>query len=68
MPFMASGLGFDTINIGAGISDLDQLYRLRETGQTVRVFEAGSGVGITWYWNRYPGCRFDSESFSPAWS
>jgi len=59
---------FDTIVIGAGISGLYQLYRLRELGQKVRVFEAGSGVGGTWYWNRYPGCRFDSESYSYGYS
>ena len=34
----------------------------------VRVFEAGTGVGGTWYWNRYPGARFDSESYSYAYS
>jgi cation diffusion facilitator CzcD-associated flavoprotein CzcO len=64
----APGLDFDTIVIGAGISGLYQLYRLREMGQTVRVFEAGTGVGGTWYWNRYPGCRFDSESYSYGYS
>ena len=41
-----------------------QLYRLRELGLSVRVFETGAGVGGTWYWNRYPGARFDSESYS----
>jgi cation diffusion facilitator CzcD-associated flavoprotein CzcO len=64
----ARGLDCDTIVIGAGISGLYQLYRLREIGQTVRVFEAGTGVGGTWYWNRYPGCRFDSESYSYGYS
>jgi cation diffusion facilitator CzcD-associated flavoprotein CzcO len=68
MPEPARGLDFDTIVIGAGISGLYQLYRLRELGQTVRVFEAGTGVGGTWYWNRYPGCRFDSESYSYGYS
>src|SRR5262249_2403746 len=62
------GLAYDPIIIGAGISGLYQLYRLREMGQTVRVFEAGTGVGGTWYWNRYPGCRFDSESYSYGYS
>ena len=63
-----SGLDYDTIVIGAGISGLYQLYRLRELGQKVRVFESGTGVGGTWYWNRYPGCRFDSESYSYGYS
>jgi cation diffusion facilitator CzcD-associated flavoprotein CzcO len=67
-PATAPGLDFDTIVIGAGISGLYQLHRLREMGQKVRVFEAGTGVGGTWYWNRYPGCRFDSESYSYGYS
>ncbi|MCB1742413.1 MAG: NAD(P)-binding protein, partial [Gammaproteobacteria bacterium] len=45
---------FDVIIIGAGISGLYQLHRLRELGLNVRIFEAGSDVGGTWYWNRYP--------------
>ena len=45
-----------------------QLYRLRELGMRVRVLEAGTGVGGTWYWNRYPGARFDSESYSYGYS
>jgi cation diffusion facilitator CzcD-associated flavoprotein CzcO len=59
---------YDAIVIGAGISGLYQLYRLRELGMRVRVFEAGTGVGGTWYWNRYPGARFDSESYSYSYS
>jgi cation diffusion facilitator CzcD-associated flavoprotein CzcO len=59
---------FDAIIIGAGISGLYQLYRLRELGFRVLVLEAGTGVGGTWYWNRYPGARFDSESYSYAYS
>jgi len=59
---------YDAIIIGAGMSGLYQLYRLRELGLRVRVFEAGTGVGGTWYWNRYPGARFDSESYSYAYS
>ena len=58
----------DAIVIGAGISGLYQLYRLRELGMTVRVFETGSNVGGTWYWNRYPGARFDSESWTYGYS
>jgi cation diffusion facilitator CzcD-associated flavoprotein CzcO len=70
----AAGTGsveqFDAIVIGAGVSGLYQLYRLRELGLSVRCFEDGSGVGGTWYWNRYPGCRFDSESetYGYSWS
>ena len=59
---------FDAIIIGAGVSGLYQLYRLRELGMKTRVFEAGSGIGGTWYWNRYPGARFDSESWSYGYS
>jgi cation diffusion facilitator CzcD-associated flavoprotein CzcO len=61
---------FDAIVIGAGVSGLYQLYRLRELGLAVRCFEDGGGVGGTWYWNRYPGCRFDSESetYGYSWS
>ena len=61
-------LDYDAIVIGAGISGLYQLHRLRELGLSVKVFEAGTGVGGTWYWNRYPGARFDSESYSYAYS
>jgi cation diffusion facilitator CzcD-associated flavoprotein CzcO len=59
---------FDAIIIGAGMSGMFQLLRLRELGMRVRVFETGSGVGGTWYWNRYPGARFDSESYSYGFS
>src|ERR1700731_5182289 len=61
-------LDFDAIIIGAGVSGLYQLYKLRELGLTVRVFETGTGVGGTWYWNRYPGARFDSESWTYGYS
>ena len=64
----AAALDYDAIVIGAGISGMYQLYRLRELGMRVRVFEAGTGVGGTWYWNRYPGARFDSESYSYQYS
>lgn len=59
---------YDAIIIGAGISGMFQLHRLREQGMSVRVFEAGTGIGGTWYWNRYPGARFDSESYSYHYS
>ncbi len=61
-------LDFDAIVIGAGMSGMYLLYRLRELGLRVRVLEAGTGVGGTWYWNRYPGARFDSESYSYGYS
>jgi len=63
-----AGLDFDAIVIGAGRSGMYQLIRLRALGLSVRVLEAGSGVGGTWYWNRYPGARFDSESYSYGFS
>ncbi|EKD01609.1 FAD dependent oxidoreductase [Trichosporon asahii var. asahii CBS 8904] len=52
----------DAVVLGAGVSGLYQLYQLREAGFKVRAFEAGGDVGGTWYWNRYPGARFDSEA------
>ena len=58
----------DVIIIGAGLSGLYQLYRVRELGLSARVIEAGTGVGGTWYWNRYPGARFDSESYTYGFS
>ena len=59
---------FDVVVIGAGVTGLYALYRLRELGLSVRVLDEASGVGGTWYWNRYPGCRFDSESYSYGYS
>ncbi len=59
---------YDAIVIGAGVSGLYQLYRLRELGLKTRVFEGGDNVGGTWFWNRYPGARFDSESWSYGYS
>src|SRR5712671_6563221 len=67
MPVESRG-PYDAIVIGAGISGMYQLHRLRGLGLRVRVFEAGGGVGGTWYWNRYPGARFDSESWTYGYS
>src|SRR5262249_40722583 len=53
---------FDAVIVGAGFAGMYMLHRLRGIGFSVRVFEAGSGVGGTWYWNRYPGARCDVES------
>ena len=58
-PQSAKAANFDAIIIGAGISGIFMLYRLRELAMTARVFETGTNVGGTWYWNRYPGARFD---------
>lgn len=52
----------DAMVIGAGVAGLYQLHRLREMGMKVRAYETASGVGGTWYWNRYPGARFDSQA------
>jgi acetone monooxygenase (methyl acetate-forming) len=59
----SSGVDYDAIIVGAGIAGLYQLYRLREMGLKVRALDAGSEVGGTWYWNRYPGARVDSQSY-----
>src|ERR1700704_4508175 len=67
-PATSPAQDYDAIVIGAGLSGMYQLYRLRELGLRVRVLEAGSNVGGTWYWNRYPGARFDSESYSYGFS
>ena len=59
---------YDVLIIGAGVTGLYSLYRFRELGFTVRSFEDATGVGGTWYWNRYPGARFDSESYTYGYS
>jgi len=53
---------FDAVVVGAGFSGMYMLHRLREMGLSVRVYDKAEGVGGTWYWNRYPGARCDSES------
>ena len=58
----------DVLIIGAGMSGLYQLLRVRELGLSARVIESGTDVGGTWYWNRYPGARFDSESYTYGFS
>ena len=59
---------YDAVVVGAGFAGLYMLHRLREAGFRVRVIEAGSGVGGTWYWNRYPGARCDVESMEYSYS
>jgi len=58
----------EAIIIGAGVCGIYQLYRLKELGVGAIVLEAGDDLGGTWYWNRYPGARFDSESISYGYS
>ncbi|MGH3250999.1 MAG: flavin-containing monooxygenase [Trebonia sp.] len=57
----------DVVVVGAGVIGIYQLYLAREAGYSVQMIEAGSGVGGTWYWNRYPGARYDSESYTYAY-
>ncbi|MEA2780910.1 MAG: hypothetical protein QOK29_2454, partial [Rhodospirillaceae bacterium] len=58
----------DVVIVGAGFAGLYMLHRIRQLGLSVRVIEAGGGVGGTWYWNRYPGARCDVESMSYSYS
>ena len=54
----------DAVVVGAGFSGIYMLHHLRDVlGLSARVYEAADGVGGTWYWNRYPGARCDSESY-----
>ncbi len=53
----------DAVVVGAGFAGMYALYKLREQGLNVQAFEAGTSVGGTWYWNRYPGARVDSQSY-----
>jgi (2,2,3-trimethyl-5-oxocyclopent-3-enyl)acetyl-CoA 1,5-monooxygenase len=55
---------FDAVVIGAGITGMYQVYVLRNMGFSVRGYDGASDVGGTWYWNRYPGCRLDTESYT----
>jgi (2,2,3-trimethyl-5-oxocyclopent-3-enyl)acetyl-CoA 1,5-monooxygenase len=66
--FTKTDLDFDVIIIGAGITGMYTLYRLREQGYSVHVFEKNGEVGGTWTMNRYPGCKLDSESYTYPYS
>src|SRR5215211_5361488 len=59
---------FGAIIVGAGFGGLRMLYELRRLGVTAKVIEAGADVGGTWFWNRYPGARTDSESWVYCYS
>ena len=58
----------EVIIVGAGVCGIYQLYRLLELGVDTTLIEAGDDLGGTWFWNRYPGARFDSESISYGYS
>jgi cyclohexanone monooxygenase len=62
------GTRYDAVVVGAGFAGMYMLHRLRGLGLNARVFEAGGGVGGTWYWNRYPGARCDVESMQYSFS
>src|SRR6202023_2517158 len=62
------GTVIDAVVVGAGFAGMYMLHRLRGLGLSARVFEAGNGVGGTWYWNRYPGARCDVESLQYSFS
>jgi cyclohexanone monooxygenase len=65
----ASGApSYDAVVVGAGFAGLYMLYKLRQLGLRARAYEAGGGVGGTWYWNRYPGARCDIESMQYSYS
>ena len=65
---MSPGRQLDAVIVGAGFAGLYMLHRLRGLGLSARVYEAGDGVGGTWYWNRYPGARCDVESMDYSYS
>src|SRR6266536_1629970 len=59
---------YEIIVIGAGVAGIYQIKRLADLGIDATVLEAGGDLGGTWYWNRYPGARFDSESYTYGYS
>lgn len=64
MPDPRTHPDYDAIVIGAGVTGIYQTYLLHKAGLTVLGIEAAEDVGGTWYWNRYPGCRLDTESYA----
>ena len=65
---MKKATDFDVVVVGAGFAGMYMLHRLRDLGLSTRVYEAGGGVGGTWYWNRYPGARCDIPSMQYSYS
>jgi cyclohexanone monooxygenase len=68
MPIIGPEQEFDAVVIGAGFAGLHMLHRLNERGFRAIAFEAGSGVGGTWFWNRYPGARCDVKSLDYSYT
>ena len=64
----AGKTSFDAVIIGGGLAGLYAIHKLRGMGLSVRAYEAGDGVGGTWFWNRYPGARCDVESLEYSYS
>ena len=58
----------DVVIVGAGVAGLYQIYKIQNMGLRVKCFETAPKIGGTWYWNRYPGARFDSESWTYGYS
>ena len=59
---------FEVIVIGAGVAGIYQIHRLASLGIDATVLDSAPDLGGTWYWNRYPGARFDSESYTYGYS
>ncbi|WP_040832052.1 flavin-containing monooxygenase [Nocardia jiangxiensis] len=60
----AKDIDVDVLVVGAGVTGIEQLHRALKAGFSARLLEAGDGVGGVWFWNRYPGARLDSESYT----
>lgn len=63
LPARTEPVVLDALVIGAGVAGLYQLHQLRGEGMKALAVDAAGDVGGTWYWNRYPGAKFDSESY-----
>jgi cation diffusion facilitator CzcD-associated flavoprotein CzcO len=59
---------YEVIVVGAGVAGIYQIKRLVDLGIDAIVLDSAADLGGTWYWNRYPGCRFDSESYTYGYS
>jgi cyclohexanone monooxygenase len=67
-PMTASDEQYDVVIVGAGFAGLYMLHKVHELGLSVRLYEAGSGIGGVWFFNRYPGARCDVESADYSYS